>query len=252
MSRELTILFIHHQLNELTVRRYGHLTRLNPGVPIVPLTHGAPGAVFPSTYDSARVAGWENLDGWANTDLSIYGWFRHAREARTTSQRYVVVEYDMIYRTPMREFYKEVWDEDMAAAQLFYAGPHGYWNYFPECIGLLPPELRPFAAAVSPLAGVMLAHRTLVAIAAQEIPPGVYCECRIATLANALGFDMVEFPYAKKRNNTWHPDFVRWDKDTELYHPVKELTAMDMVIDMSWDGSGAKAPGQSPRARRLG
>jgi hypothetical protein len=226
MGAKLTILFQHHKTDDVTRRRLETLARVNPGVSIVPLTH-ASDDVFPGTFNSARVPEFANENGWSGADVSIYAWFRHGRSARTTADRYVWVEYDMLYRVPMEEFYREVWDDDLAGAQLFFAGPHHHWNWFPVCIPQLPPEFRPFAAGITPLSGVLLAHRTLEAVAAGPIPPGIFAECRVGTLVNAHGFDMVEFPYPKKRNITWREEFLRLDKETQAYHPLKGLIPLD-------------------------
>lgn len=226
MSRPLTILFQHHRTDEVTLQRFWRLVRLNPGVPVVPLTH-ASHDVLPNTFDSASIPELAEEDGWRGADISLYYWFRHGRNETTTAQRYIFVEYDMLYRVPMTEFYKEVWDEGFAGAQLYFAGPHRDWSWFRGEIPKLSSELQPFAAGVSPTSGVLLAHRTLQAIAEGNIPLNIFSELRLATLANAHGFDMVEFPYAKKRNITWRQDFLRMDKPTQAYHPLKEICALD-------------------------
>jgi len=226
MAVPLTILFQHHKTDAVTRRRLEQLAHRNPGVPIVLLTHGS-NDVLPGTFDSAKVPGLAQENGWSAVDLTIYSWFRQGRTAQTTAERYVFVEYDLLYRVPLADFYREVWDEAFACAQLFHVGPHHHWNWFRVCLPLLPPALRPFATGVSPMAGVMLAHRTLDAITAGHIPLKVFSECRLGTLVNALGFDMVEFPYAKKRNITWKQAFVRLDKATPAYHPLKGLTPLD-------------------------
>ena len=225
MSSPLTILFQHHKTDAVTLRRFWRLVRLNPGVPVVPLTHASPD-VLPNTFDSASFPELATEDGWRNADLSIYYWFRHARNEITTARRYIFVEYDALYRVSMAEFYREVWDEDFAGAQLYFAGPHRDWSWF-RSVYKLPEKLQSFAAGVSPLSGVLLSHRALQAIADGNIPLGIYAELRLATLANAHGFDMVELPYAKKRNITWRQDFVRFGKPTQAYHPLKEICALD-------------------------
>jgi len=226
MSRPLTILYQHHKTDAVTRRRIEGVRRLNPGVPIVPLTHGS-SDVFAGTFDSAKVPGLADENGWAAADLSIYTWFTMARHGGTTADRYVFVEWDMLFRVPMTEFYREVWDVDLAGAEVYFAGPHHFWNWFRACVPLLPADLRPFAAGITPLAGVLLAHRTLQEVASRPIPNGIFSECRLGTLANASGLDPVELPYFKKRNLTWREDFVRFDKETPVYHPVKSLTDMD-------------------------
>ena len=226
MANQLTILFLHHRSDEVTRRRLQRLETLNPGVPIVRLTYGS-NDVLPGTFDAAKVSEFAGENGWHGTDLMLYAWYRHRRDVPTEADRYVVAEWDMVYRVSMAEFYSETWNEDVVGAQVFYCGPHWHWDWFGECLPRLPVEMRPFAAALVPLAGVMLSNRALAAIAQGSIPRGVFSECRLATLAAYHGFDMVELPYSKKRNITWREEFVRRDKDTKAYHPVKQLCILD-------------------------
>lgn len=213
----------------MTVRRYETLVRLNPGVPIVTTTYGS-ADVLPGTRDVASIPHWAGLDGWANGDLCLYTWFRRWRTPETTAERYIYVEYDMLYRVPMADFYREVWDADVAGAQLFLVGRHRNWRFFKQAWPYLSPEQRRHAAGISPLAGTMIAHRALEKICEGRIPQGVFCEVRLPTLAFAAGFDVEELPYPKKRNITWRQDLVRFDKQTDAYHPVKDLIDKDDLL----------------------
>ena len=228
MANELTILFQHHKTDALTLRRYENLAKLNPGVPIVPLTLKS-NDTLPGTFDAASIAGLETAKIWHDSDLSLYYWFRHCRTPETTAARYVCVEYDMLFRVPVREFYREVWNADVATAQVFHAGAHFHWNWFASEIPKLSPELRPFAAGTVPLCGVLLSHAALAKIALNFIPPGLFCELRLGTLANYYGFDIVEFPWEKKRNLSWKPEFLRMEFESQAYHPVKQLTPWDEI-----------------------
>ena len=226
MANQLTILFVHHRSDDVTRRRVQRLETLNPGVPIVRLTYGS-SDVLPGTFNAADVSEFAGESGWHALDLVLYAWYRHRRDAQTEAERYVMAEWDMVYRVSMAEFYRETWNEDIVGAQVFYCGPHWHWDWFGPCLPRLPAEMRPFAAALVPMAGVMLSNRALATIARGPIPRGIFSECRLATLAAYHGFDLVELPYAKKRNITWKQDFVRMDKDTQAYHPVKQLSLLD-------------------------
>lgn len=226
MGRPLTILFQYYQNDPLTRQRLAGLARRNPGVPIVPITADATD-LLPGTFNAAGVPGLPADHPWAGADLGLYAWFRHGRTPATTADRYAVAEYDVLYTVPLAEFYRPVWHADLAAAQLFFAGPHHHWNWFAECVPRLPPALRPFAAGCVPLAGTLLSHRALTAAAAGPVPAGVFCECRLATLVNAAGGEMVEFPYAHKVAFSWRPEFIRLDRPAPAYHPVKVLTHWD-------------------------
>ncbi|MFO0822007.1 MAG: hypothetical protein U0792_02635 [Gemmataceae bacterium] len=226
MGRPLTILFQYFKNDPLTRQRLAGLARRNPGVPIVPITTENPD-LLPGTFFAG---GWPDLPAdhpWSGADLGLYAWFRHGRTPETTAERYAIVEYDVLYTVPLVEFYRPVWSADVATAQLFFVGPHSHWNWFAESLPLLPPGLRQFAAGVVPLAGTLLSHRALAAASAGPITPGVFCECRLATLANAAGCEMVEFPYAYKVAFSWRPEFIRLDRPAPAYHPVKTLTYWD-------------------------
>ncbi len=227
---ELTILFAHTTTNEVTLRHLDILSSLNPGVPIVPITFtsgeppdGRPmNAPLPGSFDAAvlepKFAG---QNPWAGTDCAIYAWYLHARNPSTTAQRYVFAEWDMLYRVPMREFYAEVWDRDVACAECFFLDRHWHWNWFSE-LHRLPVELRRFAAGIVPLAGVLISDRVLSAITERPIPLHVFCDLRLGTLVNAAGFEIFRFPYEKGRNITWKVNSF-FGVSTPAYHPVKTL-----------------------------
>jgi hypothetical protein len=164
----------------------------------------------------------ENARTWHDSDLPMLCWFRTQRTPETTAERYIYVEYDMLFRIPVTEFYADVWQADIAGAQLFRHGPHPTWHWFRE-VNRLPPQLRKHAAGLMPLCGIMMSHRVLETITSNSIPMGVFCELRLATLATYHGFDIVELPWHRKRNLSWKPEFLQMQYDSGAFHPVKEL-----------------------------
>ncbi len=244
MGRPLTILFGHRTADPLTRTRLANLIRLNPGVPIVPVTTKSAGPL-PGTFSAEGAPDLPDDPPWSGADLALYAWFRHGRTEATTADRYAVVEYDMLFTVSATDYYRPVWDADLAAAQLFFAGPHYHWSWFAQSVALLPPKFRPFVAGAVPLAGTLLSHRALAAASAGPIPPGVFCECRLATLVNAAGLEMTEFPYAYKRSLSWRPEFIRLDRPAPAYHPVKTLTPLDNTSEAMPDHpAGAQAESQ--------
>ena len=220
---DLTILFGHIQADELTLRHLEIIRTLNPGVPIVPLTFQADdsaGQALPGSFRATQLEPrFVGQNPWAAADCLIYAWYVHARTQQTAAHRYAYAEWDMLFRVPMRDFYAEVWDRDVACAECFFIDRHWSWNWFKE-IYRLPKEIRKFAAGLSPFAGTFLSDRALDKITKQPIPLHVFCELRLGTLANAAGFEIARLPYDKCRNLTWKQELL-YPVKSPVYHPVK-------------------------------
>ena len=224
---ELTILFLHHAANPLTRSRFASLQRLNPGVPVVPLTHRS-NDTLPGCFDAALIAPeFAGEDGWHGTDVMLYAWYRHARTAETTAHRYAVIEYDMLFTVPLADFYREVWDADLAGGHAMHPHECPDWPWFRQT-DRLPEALRPFAAGLTPVAGALIADRVLAAIVAVEIPLGVFSEFRLGTLARAGGFHLTNLPEEKCRNLSYAADLVDLNRPTPVYHPVKTLLSTEV------------------------
>jgi hypothetical protein len=227
---DLTILFAHTTQDEVTLRHLDIVASLNPGVPVVPVTFARAkspdgnqaGPPLDGTFDAARLEPrFAGQNRWAGTDCMIYAWYLHARTQATTAERYVFVEWDMLYRVPMRAFYAEVWGRDVACAECLLVDRHWHWNWFRH-LGRLPLELHRHAAGIVPIAGTLFSDRVLSAITQCAIPLDVFCELRLGTLIRAAGFDIFRLPYEKGRNITWNQRFLS-QVATPAYHPVKTL-----------------------------
>jgi hypothetical protein len=226
---DLTILFAHTAQDEVTLRHLEIVASLNPGVPIVPVTFTPADAQasvrrlpLEGSFDAALLEPrFSGQNRWAGTDCMIYAWYVHARTAATTAERYVFMEWDMLYRVPMREFYAEVWDCDVACAECYFLDRHWHWNWFSE-VSRLPKELHQHAAGIVPLAGTLLADRVVKSITKGSIPLNVFCDLRLGTLVRACGFDIIRLPYEKARNITWKANSF-FPVATPAYHPVKTL-----------------------------
>jgi hypothetical protein len=177
---------------------------------------------------------------WAAADCLIYAWYVHGRTPATSAKRYVYTEWDMLYRIPMHEFYKEVWNRDLAAADYFDHDRHWFWNWFQQ-ITTLPPDIRKFAAGISPLAGTLMSDRLLRNITRRSIPRNVFCELRLATLAKASGFEIYQLPDDKSRNLTWNANYLR-PIASPVYHPVKTMS--QIVQCLSWEETHQTANAQ--------
>lgn len=205
--RELTILFLHHATDPVTRHHFEILHWLNPGVPVVPLSHRCEDAL-PGSYDAARlVPEFAGETGWHGLDVMLYAWYRAGRTAETTARRYALVEWDMLWRVPHADFYREVWDADVAGRDVKEPSRHRDWNWFAQ-MSRLPAALQPFAGGIAPISGLFLADRVLAAISAQVLPLDVFCELRLPTLAKACGFRLTELPPEKCRNLSFEARYV--------------------------------------------
>ena len=214
------ILFLHHDDSAVT-RRHLALLRGNNPWPVVALCNGSSSKVE-GAIDVAKLSSrWAGEDPWRGADSMIYRWFAHQPLA---ARRYVVMEWDALATMPVSAYLEEVWDQDAAAANVHMPATRPDWPWFNE----LPAELRPFAAGVSPLNGVLISHRALAAVVGGEIPENLYSECRLGTLLRKAGFMPTSLPRAKAETNSFHPGHVLVNpRAPGIYHPVKRVYVLD-------------------------
>ena len=169
---ECCILFLHHRDDPTTRTHLDLLRRLNP-YPVVALCNAAPEHVA-GALDVARLtAQWSGEDPWGGTDTVLYRWFLHGG---LHAERYIIFEWDTLATVPVREFYDEVWDADVAGAVAKRIERDPDWFWFHQ-IEQLPEPLRPHAGGLLPLNGTLLSHRALAAIAAGPVPPEFSANC---------------------------------------------------------------------------
>lgn len=153
----------------------------NPGVPVHVISN--------TPCDGpARVSAWRNADRLIRSWWLIQGRHLHFRHA-------VFLEWDVLFNKHVDEVFPGEVD--------FYANdvqtPDGRpWGWFDE-IPFLPSSLRPFATGVTPLAVTRISRRCLEAMfshpdADDAFGEDVFCEMRLATLANASGYRPVPCP----------------------------------------------------------
>jgi hypothetical protein len=220
---ELTILFFHHANDSVTRHHFQILQKLNPGTPIVTLVHRSNDGLLGSLDAAKLEPSFVMEHWWRGVDIMLYAWYRHARCSSTSAHRYALIEWDMLWRDPLKEFYHEVWNADLAGKDpKENPGIDPEWPWWNE-ISRFPVDLQPFASGMAPFAGCLIADRVLAAICAHPIPLGVFSELRLATLTQAQHFNLTALNPKKCTNLSYTPHLVQLDVATPVYHPVKAL-----------------------------
>jgi glycosyltransferase involved in cell wall biosynthesis len=216
---ECCIVFAHHRDDETTRFHLGELRRLNP-FPVVAVCNDSPERVEGAIDVSLLSRQWADEDKWSSADSILYRWFLHGG---IRARRYLILEWDTLATMPVREFYGDLWDRDVVATAVKRWETHPRWHWFHQQSHLLSPQLRPHAAGVVPLNGLLLSHCALCSVVAANPPPGIFSELRIGTLLRAAGFEFHELPPEKRRMNSFHHLNVEFDGVTPgIYHPIKQ------------------------------
>jgi hypothetical protein len=210
MVHECCILFLHHLNDQVTRWHFDLLRRFNP-YPVIPI-HAAQLQHLPDAIDVGHLT-----SPWHEADLAFIRWFLHRP---FDAKRYILMEYDTLATMPLWQFYGPLWDKDVVVPHLRIRSHEPLWEWF-EHIPLLPPDLQPFAAGVSPMTAILLSHRAMLAISGMPLPD-VFSELRLGTLLRAAGMEMSVLPRDVAANIHWDPTLIQIDPDLAgVYHPVK-------------------------------
>lgn len=213
----LCIIFMYHKCDKLTLLHFELLQRSNPQAIIVPVVDSVPGMI-PGTVDvgkfPSRWAGTTDL--WKNCDTILYRWFEN-REV--SADKYVVIEYDCLCTVDLKEYFKEVWDSDVAPVNMFTWPEDNHWYWFRE-LNKLDPTDQAFAAGIMPFTCCLLSHEALEKIIAITTQADVISELRLGTAVKRLGLKVKMMPNSIRNHIFWH--LYPWRvKSPGLYHPIK-------------------------------
>lgn len=220
---DVCVLFLYHggAPQDALLQNWNRLRAYNPGVTVVPLLQdGEP--TLPDTVNlrAFPTYGWVIDNGHRSCDTMVYRWFLNRQ---FDAERYIVYEWDTFATTSIRDFYRPVWDADVACME--HEDPAVQeWSLFSE-IPLLPEGLRPKAAGLAPFACSMFSHRALLKMLEAPLIADVFSELRAGTMANWAGQQVTPMPYARRRVS-WHEDFIRVSPAPSLYHPVKRVVQL--------------------------
>jgi hypothetical protein len=115
-EHEIVILFLHHGVDEITIRNLESFRFWNPDVPIIPISGGerlkggyAPVdmPVFQRLLKEHEGTDWMYRSG---LDVLILDWYR---QRTISAKRWMLVEWDGWCGMPVREWLAEVWDPRM-------------------------------------------------------------------------------------------------------------------------------------------
>lgn len=228
MNDELCILFAYHRCDLLTLHHYENLQRSNGHHRIIPITDDVP-EHLPGTVDVAAFPDpWPAANPRRRCDTMLYRWFLNRT---VTARRYLLLEYDCLCTVDAASAYGEVWDADVAARDIYLPGDGRdtrrgedvarEWHHFGE-IARLPPEDRPYAAGLVPVAGLLFAHHALEKIVAGVTRNDVFCELRLGTAARKAGLRPVAYPESLRRSIQWDPH-ERVPHEPGVYHAIKAV-----------------------------
>lgn len=218
---DVCILFMYYDgaPHEALLQNWNRMKAYNTGEVVVPLIHdGKP--TFPETIDlrTFPTYGWVTENGHRSCDTMIYRWFLNRQ---FDAERYVVYEWDTFATTSVREFYRPVWDAEVACRAPVEPVARPDWPFFQD-IPSLPEALQSFAAGLAPLAATMFSHKALERMMACPLIPDAFAELRSGTMASWAGLTVSPMLYAKGKVS-WHEDFINVSPAPSLYHPVKKV-----------------------------
>ncbi len=233
-EHELAILFLHHDLDEVTLNNLESFRLRNPGVPIIPISGGKRmgGGTAPEDLPTfsrlhSRFAGtdWMYRSG---LDVLIIDWYRNRRTIR--AKRWFFAEWDGWCGMPLREYLGEVWDADVSVSSIRWPSREPEWFWFRQ-IQRLPEKYRPFACGMVPTCFTCVSDRAMQALSerlTEEMMGHIIYEIRIPTLIHAAGMPPVVNPRAG-----WNVGWNSISKGTlltrNLWHAIKWLAPLDVV-----------------------
>nr|VFK08180.1 MAG: hypothetical protein BECKLPF1236A_GA0070988_100145 [Candidatus Kentron sp. LPFa]VFK24779.1 MAG: hypothetical protein BECKLPF1236C_GA0070990_100165 [Candidatus Kentron sp. LPFa] len=217
-QHKLCILFLYHKCDDVTRYHLECLLLSNPDAVVVPLTDSIsehlPNTIDVGEYDD----GWCSSDPWRNIDVTVYKWFNH----RTfDAEKYLFIEYDCFCNVNLIDYYKEVWDSDVAGVDFFTIKENPKWPWFEEeSLLKLPPAERPYASGLAPFVCCLFSHSALERIIAHVSKESIFCELRLGTAVRMLDLKFKKIPLSKRSTICWHP--YPWKINRSgLYHGIK-------------------------------
>lgn len=220
MTRELGIVFLHHNTNAGARANLESLKHQNPDAVIATVSAGQRFSTGYSLDATPSLKMLHQANPARSSDWLVCSWFLQRRER---CAKWWIVEWDTFARISASEYYRSVWQWPFVAStvRLPYREPE--WCWFSH-VTQLPQPLRAFAtgavpflyllseAAIRGTCDVLLANRTTVGNG----------ELRFATAAKKAGFAPGGFSPPNDKI-TW----IGWDKVSQqrtIFHPVKNST----------------------------
>ena len=216
---EAVVLLTHYRNDEVTQHHYDLLRKYND-FPIVPLycddgqaTQPLDDAVqVPMTFRRGRA--------WHNLDWICWQWFQDV--SRINAKRYIWLDWDCRVDVPLQQWYGDQWSDDFVASRVLQ--PPEKWYWFRTQRPFLPHVLTPFARGVTPLNGLLLSRHAMMTYAHEQLPEGIFCEFRLATVLASRGIEASQLPREKAATNRFLPQGDSIEvAGPGFHHPVKHL-----------------------------
>ena len=250
---EVAAIFCYHKLCDVTLRNLESLKKHNPGMPVILVSNG--GEVMQDSLNTRNLlkAKWKDYGPiapflklrhlgylwhllkngvpreyfWRNADMPLYLAYDATRQ-NISAKRYVFLEWDCYCNVDLSEFYKEVWDADLAAQHVIDSAKEPNWDHFDakysrDC----PPKGQECLYGIAPLAAILLSDQALEAIC-RELKDDTswrltFCELRVATIAKYLNLNIQQLPEYKRKFLRAAPPC--WDfsevNEPAVWHMVK-------------------------------
>ena len=222
---ELAILFLHYgPLNIAAQDHFQRLIRMHPRDLVIPIAYQMNHSAIPGTVDVASLEsdyGWPIVDPYSECDKIYYRWFLNPK--RPSARRYIFFEYDILPNCTAQNFYREVWNSDVAAADIVDLKTEPDW-WAARWHGDTHDGLLNVGMGLRPLAGIFWSHAALNRVAQATRMPNAWCEFHAGTLANHLGFQPVVILGAIRAMH-WPPTTLRDTSAARWFHPVKDVHA---------------------------
>jgi hypothetical protein len=210
---ELCILYLHHKNDEVTRYHYSLLLKHNL-CPVVPIFCRDANPVEP-LENALEVRKTFSGVNWANADQILAEWYR---TSRIEAERYICLDWDCLATIPLKDWYKEVWNDDFVGSEIRELGDG--WHWFKD-FDFLPAKYREYACGNAPCNGIMLSNRALNDFSQVPCIDNVFSEFRITTVLRSLGYEIKALPLDKAKFNVWRNCPIL--DEPGLYHPVKEM-----------------------------
>lgn len=234
---EVGIVFLHHAKDPVTRHHHGLIARHNPGIPLLTVSGSTEQfATNPSLHQFGYLgrdlpwgnfAWWKVSKGgrrefaWGCQDIMLYG---AIARSPVKCKRWCVFEWDARVTIHVEDAFRQQWNTDLAACDIYDAQQKPKWQWFHQ-IPALPEMLRQYAAGAVPLGAFMISDRFAQRIVAEVpaiAPWKVISELRIGTLCNYFGMNMAACPFMH-RHVSWLEKHILVKRMPGIYHPVKRI-----------------------------
>ena len=214
MQEACIIIMYHTGVEELTQRHCDRFKQFNPEIPIVMIKH----------EDFELLPYWNYDSMWHSNDSIMYRWF--LSDKKILAERYFIFDYDTYCNDSIKNYYKNVWDEQAACSDHFSIQQDPNWSWFEkhqEELSIYKDKLY----GIVPPVGLMLKHDVLNNLIQEQINnsiwKNIFLELRMGSILNINGVKIAHIDKNKKHYISPFTHVVpqNYKKITGIFHPVK-------------------------------